>query len=217
VLRNVEAVEFSDKVVSLEIADRYTNTTSKDNFDGGPGVDTVVYDKAISNYVITPGVNGMDVGSANYSEGTDWLLNIERLQFADKGLAFDLDGRAGVAAKTLSLVFGTEAVNVPAYVGICLDYLDNKQFSASQLMHEALKIRLGSDAGNPEKVVSFVYERLTGVLPAQSEKDKYVDWIASGAYTADSLAVFASELPLNPITPQLTGLATTGLAFQMPG
>lgn len=216
VLRNVEAIEFSDKVVSLEIADRYLNTSSKDNFDGGPGIDTVVYDKAISNYVITPGVNGMEVGSANYSEGTDWLLNIERLQFADKGLAFDLDGRAGVAAKTLSLVFGTDAVNVPAYVGICLDYLDNKQFSAVQLMHEALKIRLGNDAGNPEKVVSFVYERLTGVLPVQSEIDKYVGWIASGAYTADSLAVYASELTLNPIASQLTGLATSGLAFQMP-
>lgn len=217
VLRNVEAIEFSDKVVSLEIADRYVNTPSKDNFDGGPGIDTVVYDKAISNYLVKPGVNGMEVSSANYTEGADWLLNIERLQFADKGLAFDIEGNAGVAAKTLGLVFGTEAAQVPIYVGICLDYLDNKKYTAAQLMHEALLIRLGNDASNPEKLVSFVYERLTGMLPVQSEKDKYVSWITSGAYTADGLAVFASDLSLNPITAQLTGLSTTGLAFQMPG
>ena len=118
VLRNVESIEFSDQVVSLEIADRYINSLSKDNFDGGPGIDTVVYDKPLSSYVLTPGVNGMEVSSANYSEGADWLLSIERLQFSDQGLAFDLDGHAGQAAKTLSLVFGLDAVKVPAYVGL---------------------------------------------------------------------------------------------------
>jgi hypothetical protein len=216
VLRNVEAIEFSDKVVSLEIADRYVNTPSKDNFDGGPGIDTVVYDKAISNYLVKPGVNGMEVSSANYTEGADWLLNIERLQFKDKGLAFDLDGHAGTAAKTLGLVFGQEAVSVPKYMGICLDYLDNKQMTAAQLMHEALAVRLGADAQNTEKLVSFLYERLTGMVPIQSEKDKYVGWITSGAYTADGLAVYASELSLNPVVTQLTGMAATGVEFEMP-
>ena len=217
VLRNVEAIEFSDKVVSLEFADLYINTPSKDNFDGGPGIDTVVYDKPLSNYVVTTGVNGMEVSSADYSEGADWLLNIERIQFKDKGLAFDLEGHAGVTAKTLGLVFGADAVRVPAYVGICFDFLDNKQYNAAKLMHEALLIRLGNDALIPEKLVAFLYERLTGVLPVQSEKDKYVSWISSGAYTPDGLAVYASELSLNPVTALLTGLASNGLAFQMPG
>ncbi|NBS75594.1 MAG: hypothetical protein EBS66_19225, partial [Betaproteobacteria bacterium] len=214
--KNVEAIEFSDKVVSLEIADRYVNTPSKDNFDGGPGIDTVVYDKPISNYVVVPGVNGIEVNSADYSEGSDWLLSIERLQFKDRGLAFDVDGHAGVAAKTLGLVFGQEAVSVPKYMGICLDYLDNKQLTATQLMHEALAVRLGADAQNTEKLVSFLYERLTGTVPIQIEKDKYVGWITSGAYTGDSLAVYASGLSLNPVVTQLTGMATTGIAFEMP-
>ncbi len=216
VLKNVEAIEFSDKVVSLEIADLYTNTPSKDNVDGGPGIDTVVYDKPIANYVVSPGVNGIEVSSANYSEGSDWLLNIERLQFKDKGLAFDLDGHAGIAAKTLGLVFGQEAVSVPKYMGICLDYLDNKQMTAAQLMHEALAVRLGADAQNAEKLVSFLYERLTGSVPIQSEKDKYVSWITSGAYTVDTLSVFASELSLNPVVIQLMGMSATGIAFEMP-
>ena len=216
VLKNVEAIEFSDKVVSLEIPDKFLNTPSKDNFDGGPGIDTVVYDGPVSNYVVLPGVTGIEVGSANNSEGSDWLLGIERLQFKDKGLAFDVEGHAGIAAKTLGLVFGQEAVNVPKYMGICLDYLDNKQMSAAQLMHEALAVRLGADAQNTEKLVSFLYERLTGSVPIQSEKDKYVSWITSGAYTAETLAVFASELSLNLVVTQLTGMSTTGIAFEMP-
>jgi hypothetical protein len=216
VLKNIEAIEFSDKTVSLEIADRLLNSPSKDNFDGGPGIDTVVYNAPLSNYVVSPGVNGMEVSSANNSEGSDWLLSIERLQFKDKGLAFDLDGHAGVAAKTLGLVFGLEAVGVPQYMGICLDYLDNKQMTAAQLMHEALAVRLGADAQNTEKLVSFLYERLTGFAPIRSEKEKYVGWITSGAYTHDSLAVYASELSLNSVVAQLTGMATTGIAFVMP-
>jgi hypothetical protein len=144
------------------------------------------------------------------------LLNIERLQFKDKGLAFDLEGHAGIAAKTLGLVFGQEAVSMPKYMGICLDYLDNKQMTAAQLMHEALAVRLGADAQNVEKLVSFLYERLTGSVPIQSEKDKYVSWITSGAYTADTLAVFASELSLNPVVIQLMGMSATGIAFEMP-
>jgi hypothetical protein len=88
--------------------------------------------------------------------------------------------------------------------------------TAAQLMHEALAVRLGADAQNAEKLVLFLYERLTGSVPIQSEKDKYVSWITSGAYTADTLAVFASELSLNPVVTQLTGMATTGIAFEMP-
>jgi hypothetical protein len=75
---------------------------------------------------------------------------------------------------------------------------------------------LGADAQNTEKLVSFLYERLTGLVPVQSEKEKYVGWITSGAYTHDSLAVFASELSLNSVVAQLTGMATTGIAFAMP-
>ena len=217
VLRNVEAIEFSDKVVSLEIADLYTNTPSKDNLDGGPGIDTVVYDKPISNYVVSLGVNGIEVSSANYSEGSDWLLNIERLQFKDKGLAFDLDGHAGTAAKTLGLVFGLSSVYLPEYVGICLDLLDKKAYTPEQLMQAALNVRLGADALDPGKVVDFLYYQLTGGgLPSPSDKAAYVDLILNKTYSIEGLAVAAAELPLNPIESSLMGLATSGLPFILP-
>jgi hypothetical protein len=213
VLRNVEQVEFSDKTLSLEIADAYVNTVGSDSFDGGPGVDTMVYKGASTDYALKSKSSGLDVTRLDYTEGSDYLQGIERIQFNDKSVAFDIDGRAGIAAKTLSLVFGKEAVGVPAYVGICLDFLDNKSYSASQLMNEALKIRLGTKASDAGQVVDFLYERLMGTLPTPEAKSLYVGWIQNQTYSIEGLAVYASNLSLNPVASDLVGLVTTGLFY----
>jgi len=216
VLRNVEAIEFSDKVVSLEIPDTFASSPSKDNFDGGPGVDTVTYTGNQAEYVVKPDVSGIEVSSANFSEGADWLLNIERLQFKDKGLAFDLDGNAGVAAKTLGLVFGSDAVALPNYVGICLDLLERQNYTQNLLMKAALNVRLGADASDPSKVVDFLFVQLTGAVPNAQDKASFVNLIVNQTYSIESLAVAASELSLNPAAPTLVGLATTGLPYLLP-
>jgi len=216
VLRNVEAIEFSDKVVSLEIPDTFASSPSKDNFDGGPGVDTVTYTGNQAEYVVKPDVSGIEVSSANFSEGADWLLNIERLQFKDKGLAFDLDGNAGVAAKTLGLVFGSDAVALPNYVGICLDLLERQNYTQNLLMKAALNVRLGADASDPGKVVDFLFVQLTGAVPNAQDKASFVNLIVDQTYSIESLAVAASELSLNPAAPTLVGLATTGLPYLLP-
>ena len=216
VLRNVEAIEFSDKVVSLEIPDTFASSPSKDNFDGGPGLDTVTYTGNQAEYVVKPDVSGIEVSSANFSEGADWLLNIERLQFKDKGLAFDLDGNAGVAAKTLGLVFGSDAVALPNYVGICLDLLEHQNYTQNLLMKAALNVRLGADASDPGKVVDFLFVQLTGAVPNAQDKASFVNLIVNQTYSIESLAVAASELSLNPAAPTLVGLATTGLPYLLP-
>ena len=215
-LRNVEQVEFSDKILSLEIPDTYTNTFGSDAFDGGLGIDTVTYAGSAKDYSVVRSGSKIIVTSVGRTEGQDVLTDIERLQFKDASLAFDMEGHAGTALKTLGLVFGSAAAATPAYVGICLNYLDKQNYSASQLMHEALAIRLGPDALVPDKVVSFLYQSLTGVLPSAAEQNFYVGWITGGEYSIDGLAVYASEHALNPISAQLTGLALTGVAFDLP-
>ena len=216
VLRNVEAIEFSDKVVSLEIADVYVSTASKDNFDGGPGVDTVTYTGNSTDYILKPDGTGIEVSSVNFSEGSDWLLNVERLQFKDKGLAFDLDKNAGIAAKTLGLVFGSDAVALPNYVGICLDLLERQNYTQNSLMQAALNVRLGADAKDPGKVVDFLFIQLTKEPPSPSDKATFVNLIVNQTYSIESLAVTAADLSLNPISTALVGLATTGLPYVLP-
>ena len=216
VLRNVEAIEFSDKVVSLEIADVYVSTASKDNFDGGPGVDTVTYTGNSTDYILKPDGTGIEVSSVNFSEGSDWLLNVERLQFKDKSLAFDLDKNAGIAAKTLGLVFGSDAVALPNYVGICLDLLERQNYTQNSLMQAALSVRLGADSSDPGKVVDFLFMQLTKGLPSPQDKATFVNLIVNQTYSIESLAVTAADLSLNPISTALVGLATTGLPYVLP-
>jgi hypothetical protein len=216
VLRNVEAIEFSDKVVSLEIADVYVSSASKDNFDGGPGVDTVTYTGNSTDYILKPDGTGIEVSSVNFSEGSDWLLSIERLQFKDKGLAFDLDKNAGIAAKTLGLVFGSDAVALPNYVGICLDLLERQNYTQNSLMQAALSVRLGADSSDPGKVVDFLFMQLTKGLPSPQDKATFVNLIVNQTYSIEGLAVTAADLSLNPISTALVGLATTGLPYVLP-
>jgi hypothetical protein len=165
---------------------------------------------------VKPDVSGIEVKSVAATEGSDWLLNIERLQFKDKGLAFDLDGNAGVAAKTLGLVFGSDAVGLPNYVGICLDLLEKQKYTTEQLMQAALSVRLGADASEAGKVVDFLFVQLTGAPPGDKDKAGFVDLILNKTYSTESLAVVASELSLNPIAASLVGLATSGLPYVLP-
>ena len=46
--------------------------------------------------------------------------SIERIEFSDGGIAYDLDGYAGLVAKLLGAVFGFESVGNAKYVGIGL-------------------------------------------------------------------------------------------------
>ena len=215
-LINVELVQFLDKTVNLVANDTFTGQPGTDLIDGGLGTDTVVYSGPLEQYTVNKNGNRYIVSEPTGSDDTDYLTNIERLQFKDKGLAFDLDKNAGVAAKTLGLVFGSDAVALPNYVGICLDLLERQNYSQTALMQAALNVRLGADASNPGKVVDFLFTQLTGALPSSQDKASFVNLILNQTYSIESLAVVAAELSINPIAPSLVGLATNGLPYVLP-
>jgi len=79
--------------------DRLEGRGGNDLLDGGAGVDTAVFDGVRSAYVISRTATGHAVSGG--STGDDALLNVERLVFADGGVALDLDGHAGAVAKIL--------------------------------------------------------------------------------------------------------------------
>ena len=80
-------------------------------------------------------------------------------------------------------------------------------------MTEALKIKLGVNASDSGQVVDFLYERLMGTLPTAEVKNLYVGWIQNQTYSIEGLAVYASNLSLNPVASDLVGLVTTGLFY----
>ena len=142
----------------------------------------------------------------------DRLAGMERLAFADRSLAFDLDGRAGMVARVIGAVFGHTTLTArPDYVGIGLALVD-EGMAYGQLMQLALDTRLGRGAGN-EAVVRLLYENVVGESPSSTEVAFYTGLIADGTFTQASIGVLAAETTLNADRIGLAGTATMGLEF----
>jgi hypothetical protein len=102
-LNNVEQVQFLDKTVSLVVNDTIKGSPGIDFFDGGLGLDTVVYSGPQERYTINKTGNRYVVSEPTGSDDTDYLSNIERLQFANGKVALDVEnGNAGEAAKLIA-------------------------------------------------------------------------------------------------------------------
>ena len=216
VLRNVEAIEFSDKVVSLEIADVYVSTASKDNFDGGPGVDTVTYAGKASEYIVKPDGTGIEVSSVNFSEGSDWLLSIERLQFKNSKLALDVaNGPVADGAKLMGALLGPAFVKDKALAGIVIGLMDQNysaEFVATLGLATPLYLGMAGSSSHVD-FVKHVFTNVVGRQPLANELNQYVGMLENGSATQASLAVMAANTDLNAARIDLVGLIQHGWEF----
>lgn len=182
-----------------------------DILDGGTGLDTALYAGAASSYSVVLGPHGFTVLDRLGPEGLDLLAGIERVQFADAGLALDLDGHAGITARILGAVFGRGALAERAYVAIGLRLLDGGM-SEQELVQLAVDARLGPGASHGA-VVDLLYTNVIGQAPSAAERAYYVGLLDSGAFTVAGLALMAEQSEFNAQHIDLTGLAETGLWF----
>jgi len=94
-LTSVETIIFKDKTVSLSYQTPVTPTptiltgTSGNDIFNGTGVETVLFTGNEANYTITKSGSGFSVKDNVGSDGTDTVVNIEKLQFADHTLIID--------------------------------------------------------------------------------------------------------------------------------
>ncbi len=80
-----------------------------DTLIGGSGLDTAVFASTYSNYAVSrvgTDIKVQATGFFNQDEGSDILKSIERINFSDFSLAFDVTGNAGKALRFYSAVFG---------------------------------------------------------------------------------------------------------------
>ncbi len=182
-----------------------------DTIDGGAGIDAAVYAGTRGNFTTTNTASALTVADKTRAEGTDTLTNIERLQFSDKKLAFDMMGSAGNTAKILGAVFGKESVANTAYVGIGLQYLDGGM-SYQDLMQLALNAKLGSGFSIADEV-KLLYQNLVGTQPSSSDLSYWTGTVTSGQFTPASLAVMAADTGYNTTNINLVGLAQTGVEY----
>lgn len=188
--------------------DSFSPGPGRTTVDGGGGIDSVSLQGLRGDWSLGAGDGGFQLASTSASLT---LRGVERLHFADRHLALDLSGHAGLVARVLGAVFGPASVRDPVYVGIGLQLADGGM-EAEALMQLALDARLGTGASNAD-VVRLLYGNVVGQPPSDAELAGFVALLDSGAHSAASLGLLAAETELNEQNIDLVGLAATGLVF----
>jgi hypothetical protein len=180
--------------------------------DAGLGVDTASYSGLRASYTLAHLPSGeWHVDKAGGVHDT--LVNVERLSFSDAHIAIDLDGNAGIVAKTLGAVFGASSFANAYYAGIGLSLVDSGM-SYEQLMGLALNVALGANATHAQ-VVSLLYQNVIGSAPSAEQSAPFVLLLDQGILTPAQLGMRAGDYELNLQNIDFTGLRDHGIAFDV--
>lgn len=213
-LNNVEQVQFLDKTVSLVVNDTIKGQPGTDFFDGGLGIDTVVYNGPQERYSITKSGNRYVVSEPTGSDDTDYLSNIERLQFSNGKVALDLGGNAGQAARLIGALLGPSFIKDKALAGVVIGLVD-QDYSIENIANLGLStsfyLALAGSTKN-EDFVNHVFRNVVGRPPEVNEQKTYVDMLNAGTSQA-ALAVMAAGTEFTASQIGLTGLTSHGWDF----
>ena len=202
----------NDQLQGEEGNDTLIGGAGNDQLRGGPGLDWAKFEGTSSSFAIAGVYPELHLSSRVGAEGTDTLSAVERLQFSDKSLAFDLGGNAGSVAKVLGAVFGKSAVANAGYAGIGLYFLDTLGYSLEQLVQVAISAKLGSSPTHAA-VVNLLYANVVGYSPDGATRNAFVGMLDRKEHSVASLGVFAAETELNKSNINLVGLSNKGLEY----
>lgn len=205
-IENAIGGDGNDTLIGNAANNVFRGNRGSDNIDGGAGTDTAVFLQQKSAYAIGKTATGVSVGSGS---DIDTLTNVERLQFANLKVAFDLGGSAGQTAKILGAVFGKTSVANKEYVGIGLSLLDGG------MGYEQLASLAMNAAGKTTSadVVNLLWTNLFGSGPSAQQAAEYVVLLNDQKISVGGLTVLAADTGLNTANINLVGLSETGLDY----
>jgi serralysin len=209
IIENAVGSTGDDRITGNSAANMLEGNTGKDTIDGGAGVDTAVFSGDKADYTI-----GAVVSTVSGPDGADTLASIERLDFDDVNIAFDLEsgGAAGNTVRVIGAALEPENIAAhPDWVGIGLDLFDS---GLTLLQVCDLVIGVLGNPGN-DTFVSTVYENVVGAPPSDFERDFYVGLLqgSGGTMTQAQLLEIAAGSPINAESIDLVGLQQTGVEF----
>lgn len=168
-----------------------------DTISGGAGIDTAVYAGQRAEYTLTGNLASLAVkdNSLTTRDGTDALNQVERLQFADGAVAFDINGSAGQAYRIYQAAFGRK----PDLAG--LGYWIKDMDKGSDLTKVAAGFFSSAEfqtlyGTNPTTsvLINNLYQNVLHRAPDQLGFDYWFDQLNSGKITpAGALASFTES------------------------
>ena len=135
------------------------------------------------------------------------------------GIAYDINGNAGTAAKFIGVLYGGSAVTNGTYqnytyASVALDLIDSGR-SQDSIMQFGLNAVLGFGFTNAQEV-QLLYKNLLNTVPSPSDLAYWTNSIDSGQFTQSSLAIMAANTSFNTTNINLVGLQTHGLYYIPP-
>lgn len=201
--------------------DTFGSSSSNDSFSGLAGTDTVVFRGDLTNYTITPDGSNYRVTDASGLDGIDTLSGIERLQFANKGVALDLgiNDAAGRTALLIGAVLpGVLALDASkqALLGAVISLFDSG-YSMRDLSGALLRLPIwstltGKAAPTNSDIASYLISNVHGHPAEQASLDAAVTALNTESFQGDWLASLAVSAEAQTHI-GLVGLAQTGLVF----
>lgn len=203
--------------------DTLVGTAGNDVIDGFAGTDTVLYAGVRSNYSLSKTGSRYSLADTSGGDGTDTLQNIERLKFADLGIALDVAATqsAGKAQLLLGAVLGKDLLGTKKLlVGTGIDLFD-QGFTMQQLSGAIMRLDIlgtlangGNATANNTQIANYLLTTVLKVAPGAALLAAGVAALNSetGEMQGNFLARLA-ETSENQIQVGLVGLAATGLEF----
>ena len=183
--------------------DTLTPGAGNDVVEGGAGVDTAVYAGAMINYKITStsviGAQGVVSSSVTVVDkvgngGIDTLQGVERLQFADTGLALDADGEAGQIYRIYEAML--KRAPDPGGLGFWLHQLDHGTgvlSVANDFITSAEFTYIYGKAVTDADFVTALYANVLHRAPDAGGDAYWLDALAHGATRASMLVGFSDS------------------------
>jgi hypothetical protein len=208
-------------------SESFVSGLGNDTIDGGGGSDTIVYSGLRANFSLTKTGNGFTLTDSTGVVGTDTLQNIERIKFSDVGIALDVGANqpAGQTAMLLGAVLPGKLVfdsTKQALLGAAIDLFD-QGYSLQQLSGAVMRLPIwdiltGRATPSNTDIAAYLLTNVNGVSPDATTLASAAAELAVQSDIDHGQGTFLwhlAETTANQAHVELTGLASTGLIFQV--
>ncbi|MES2148353.1 MAG: DUF4214 domain-containing protein [Pseudomonadota bacterium] len=202
----------ADMIASDKGNDIIHASIGDDHIDGGDGSDHMIYTGLRTNFSIAAGTGGAVTIRKPGSDGTDTLINVERVFFDDSAVALDLTGVAGQVYRAYTATFG-RAPDAGG-LGFWMHYMDG----GAALTDVAIGFMGSSEfqnlyGMNPSStaLITKLYQNVLHRAPDSAGYNFWDGLLEAGTLTSAQVVTGFSESAENQA--QVVGMIAAGMDF----
>jgi hypothetical protein len=189
------ATAHGDTVKGGAANEKIFSGAGNDNVDGGAGIDTMVFAGKRADYTLARSAAGYAITDTHGLDGTDTVMNIERLQFADMAVALEINGTGGQAYRLYQAAFN----RAPDAAGLgfqmwAMDEAKVSLTSVAQGFIDSAEFKQTYGALDNRAFVTQLYANVLHRAPDDAGLAWHVSLLNNGTISrADDLVVFSES------------------------